>query len=339
MPLRVIGISGGRVWLTTRRSESLGWTPWTDLTTVVGPIAAPGAVACAIVNGQLHVCVLEQQALWHTVELGPNRFTGWGPAHAAGFPGVSLGLRVACAPFDAQLHVCLDGNRTTGELTGQPAVWRSIRNSTGAWSPPREVTERAPAIVDVACASVKLPGQTRPQLEVLTRTQTAGSTHPLLRTTLLPSGASSGDVAVAATIPPAAAKTDLPAIRAVAAAGIGADPHVLLAQGPSRAVPAELFHVILTGAGIELFGNLRALVGDAAFGRRPLTTPACANVGGNLHVCAISSGQIMHTIRLSSGAWRNPESNSAGMFGNVTATVPGGPSTPFESIACAGDPF
>src|SRR5690348_114906 len=59
MPLRVIGISGGRVWMTTRRGESLGWTPWTDLTTVVGPIAAPHAVACAMVNGQLQICVLE----------------------------------------------------------------------------------------------------------------------------------------------------------------------------------------------------------------------------------------------------------------------------------------
>jgi hypothetical protein len=339
MPLRVIGISGGRVWMTTRRSESLGWTPWTDLTTVVGPIAAPHAVACAIVNGQLQICVLEQNALWHTLELGPNSFTGWGPAHVVAFPRVSLGLRVACAPFDAQLHVCVDGNRTTVTSTAEPAIWRSIRNSNGAFSPPREVTGRAPAIVDVACASVKLPGQTRPQLEVLTRSQTAGALHPLLRTTLLPTGASSGDVTVAATVPPAAAKSDLPAIRTVAAAGIGAELHVLLAQDPSSGRPAELFHAILTGAGIELFGNVRALVGDAAFGSNPLTTPACANVGGNLHVCAISNGQIMHTIRLSSGAWLNPESNTVGIFGNVTAVVSGGPSTPFVSIACAGDPF
>jgi hypothetical protein len=103
-------------------------------------------------------------------------------------------------------------------------------------------------------------------------------------------------------------------------------------------VPPDLFHVISAG-GLELFGNVRALVGDRSFGRSPLVIPACADVGGNLHLCAISSGRIMHTIRLANGAWNNPESSGVGMWGDVTATVPCGPGATFGEIACAGDPI
>ena len=341
MPLRLVGLnSDGSVWLTRRRSETLPWDPWSNLTSVVGPIAAPSDVACAIVNGQLHICVLATGALWHTVETGTGTFTGWGPAHSVAFSGVSPGLRVDCAAIGAQLHVCLDGNLHSGGLVSQPSVWRSIRNPSGSWSPRKEVTSRLLTIRDVACASITPTGAgARPQLEVLTRAQTQAGSDPLVHTTLLPTGGSSGDMGITASIPPTSAKTNFPAVRTIAAAGIDSALHIVLGRG------TELFHTVFGSAGgaFELFGNVRGLVGDPTFRRkpvRPLTLPACANVGGNLHVCAISNGRIFHTIRLASGAWRNPESNTVGLFGDVTAAVAGGPSKPaFVAIACAGDPF
>ena len=223
----------------------------------------------------------------------------------------------------------------------RPAVFRSIRNSSGAWSTRREVTSRYLAVGEVACASITPTGAgARAQLEVLARAQTQTGSQPLVHTTLLPTGASSGDVNVSATIPPSATTTNFPAVRTIAAAGIGSELHIVLGQGN------ELFHTVFGSAGraFELFGSVRGLVGDPVFtGQplpRPLTLPACANVGGNLHVCAVSNGRIFHTIRLPSGQWRNPESNTVGMFGDVTAAVAGGPSKPdFIAIACAGDPF
>ena len=342
MPLRLVGINrDGSVWLTTRRSETLPWDAWSNLTTEVGPITAPSDVACAIVDGQLHICVLETGALWHTLETGPHAFTGWGAAHSVAFPGVSPGLNVDCAAVGGQLHVCLDGNLQSPALVGQPVVWRSIRNSTGSWSPRKEVTNRFGAIRSIACASIMPTGAgARPQLEVLTRAQVrATGAEPLVHTTLFPTGASSGDVNITASIPPTSAKSNFPSVRTIAAAGIGAELHIVLGRGN------ELFHTVFGSAGgaFELFGSVRGLVGDPSFRGtpvRPLTLPACANVGGNLHLCTVSAGRIFHTIRLPSGLWHNPESNTVGLFGDVTAAVAGGPSTPdFIGIACAGDPF
>lgn len=345
MPLRLVGInSDGTVWLTRRRSETQPWDPWANLTSVIGPIGAPTDVACAIVNGQLHICVLEPGALWHTLETGPGAFTGWGPAHSVAFSGVSTGDRVDCAAMGSQLHVCVEGAKRTGALVSNPVVWRSVRNPSGAWSTPREVTLRYQAIRDVACATITPSGSgARPQLEILTRAAAPTGSQPLVHTTLLPTGASSGDVNVSASDRGASPVSSFPSVGTVAAAGIGSALHVVLGGG------TDLFHTVFGSAGgtFELFGLVRALVGDPAFmgapfgvSLPPLTLPASANVGGNLHVCAVSNGRIFHTIRLASGAWRNPESNTVGVFGDVTAAVAGGPSNPnFVAIACAGDPL
>jgi hypothetical protein len=92
-----------------------------------------------------------------------------------------------------------------------------------------------------------------------------------------------------------------------------------------------------TGGAFDLYRSVRTLVGDLGFGAIPLTLPACANVGGNLHVCAVSGSRIMHTIRLANGLWRNPESNTAGLWRDVTATLGPLPAS-IVDIACAGDP-
>ena len=98
----------------------------------------------------------------------------------------------------------------------------------------------------------------------------------------------------------------------------------------------ELFHTVSGGGeASDLYGSVRTLVGDVFFGTSPLTLPACANGGGNLHVCAASGSRIMHTIRLPNGQWRNPESDAASAWSDVTAAL-GGLGGAITDLACAG---
>lgn len=346
MPLRLVALNSDRsIWLTRRRNEAAPWDPWINLTTEVGPIASPTDVACAIVDGRLHICVLATNELWHTIETGPGTFTGWGPAHSDAFSGLLLQSSVDCAAVGPQLHICVEGRIESGGLISRAAVWRSIRAPSGAptstFSQRREVTGGNQAYADIACATITPTGAgARPQLEILARATDRFGTEALVHTTLLPTGAPSVDVNIAAggaTAP----TTSFSPVQSVAAAGIGTELHIVLASNN------DVFHTLLgrSGGVRELFTSVRVMVSDPSFmgtpgaPLRPLIFPACANVGGNLHVCAVSNGLIFHTIRLASGLWRNPESSPVGLFGDVTAAVPGGPSSPFFiSIACAGDP-
>jgi hypothetical protein len=344
MPLRLVALNSDRsIWLTRRPSEASPWDPWLDLTSALGPIGDPNDVACAIVDGRLHICVHAfNDELWHTMETGPGTFTGWGAAHSVAFSGLELPFRVDCAAVGPQLHVCVDGRTRSGAILSQPAVWRSIRAPSGSWSQRREVTGRNPVYKDIGCATITPAGAgARPQLEILARALDRSGTEALIHTTLLPTGGSSGDANIVAG-GPSAATTDFSRVKSLASAGIGTELHIVVAAND------DLFHTVLGSAGgvAELFTSVRVMVNDPSFTGTPgtplrqLIFPACANVGGNLHVCALSAGQIFHTIRLASGLWRNPESSPVGVFGDVTAAVPGGPSTPFFiSIACAGDPL
>ncbi len=337
MPLHLLALSGRRVFRTMRRDETSGWTPWQDLNVAVGPLAAPARIACATVNGALHICVLETNALWHTLETAVDTFPGWGAAHSVAFPGLTMGTSVDCAAIGSQLHVCLDGFRISGDIMTFPAVHRSIRSGAAAWSPPREIMQRSPIIRDIACTSRTAAGGSRQQLEVFARSQAQTGVgadrttiEALVHTTVLPGGAAGRDLNMVSTIPPAPATANVPGVRSIAAAGIGSQLHVMLAQ------EGELFHTV-SGGVANTYESVRTLVADFGFGTNPLTLPACANVGGNLHVCSVSGSRIVHTIRLASGAWRNPESNSAGFWNDVTAALGPLPASVVD-IACAGDP-
>jgi hypothetical protein len=60
-----------------------------------------------------------------------------------------------------------------------------------------------------------------------------------------------------------------------------------------------------------------------------------AGVGPNLHVCGVSGGSVIHTIRMSSPpSWQNPEGSQNPVWGDVTAAVPGLSGTP-NFIGCA----
>jgi hypothetical protein len=343
MPLHIVGISNNRVWTTTRISESQGFTPWIDVGASADAAAdAAGApkrlpanaellgVGCAMVDDgsptRLHVCVSykvgNRVGLVHTVETSPGQFFQWGDAHGVAFSNLKLEEGVDCAGIGAQLHVCVIGN----QHQQQPAVWRSIRIPS-RWSPARIVSVTALAITDVGCAAVPpAAGATdpRPALHVLTRVYDGRLLHDIC----FPTGRQTSMGDLIPVIP------GLPSsISNMAASGFQGDLSVVAADG------TNMFLARRRGAsGFDPLINLRDAI-QPGFAE-PLTRPACAYVGGDLHIIAIAQGRIRHGIRRFSDAFRNPESSTTTMFGDVISAAPPGPagSAPamFTRVSCAG---
>jgi hypothetical protein len=336
MPLHLVGISGNQVWHTIRRSG--GWDPWDELLVSAGALPAPPArIACGFVMGALHVCVAMRSELFHTIRFARGNWQSWGNAGSIAFPQVRGITNVDCVGMDNVLHVCVDGFTRSGTLQTLPAVWHAMRISNpnsalDSWTSSGEVTARYRVINDLACANVA-----GAQLHILARCTDTSGAELLVHNIRFADGTSQplGDQDVISLFPTNA--NALRGTRTIAAAGIGGQLHVVASNG------TELFHTIRLNdvAWQPTFGSVRIEV-DATF-TGPLALPACANESGNLHVCAISDGGIVHTIRLSSpAAWRNPEAADRGMFGDVLANVPPGlngsaPPRAFAEIACAGE--
>ena len=349
MPVHFLGISGGRLWHTIRRDDT-GWEAWDDVLAsaplVVLPfpfpeigIPAPSRVACAVVTGRLHVCVTipptrtTSALLLHTIRFGPRNWQPWGNASAAGFPSVLGMVNVDCVGIGPELHVCIDGFRRLQPLQTLPAVWHSIRTDAG-WSAPTAVTSRYPVIWDHAC------GDVGGALHVVVRCISVPGTELLMHTIRFPNGTlqAQGDQDVIGLFP-ATVKAAIRRTGTVAVAGGQGQLHVVASDG------SELFHTIRLNntSWLPTFGPVRPAVTPGF--TSPLTQPACASADGNLHIFAIdnSSRRVWHTIRLSTGAWRNPETATTGSFGDVLAAVPAGfaEAAPrsvsgFDVIAAAG---
>lgn len=97
-----------------------------------------------------------------------------------------------------------------------------------------------------------------------------------------------------------------------------------------------LEHALKTGSTWSPFGDVRGVVlaqnpGSLDPGLFHLVS--CSGIDGQLHVCAISSGRLIHTIRRADGSWT--------AFGDVVAEVvrenPASPSpSGLGSVSCAG---
>ena len=125
----------------------------------------------------------------------------------------------------------------------------------------------------------------------------------------------------------------------ISVTGIGESLHVCVA------VQNNLFHTIRfnsTGGGWQSgFGDVMAALGNQFSGM--ITNFDCANVDGNLHICAVTNtGQIIHTIRTSNPPdWRNPENSPSrnAVFGIVTDVVRtnlGIDPSPFDLVSITG---
>lgn len=335
MPVHLVGISGGRVWHTIRNPNA--WSPWDDISGSAGtPAGTPRSVAAGFVMGSLHVCLLTQSGLFHTIRFGSGNWQPWGDASAAAFPQVSGINEVDCVGIGTGLHVCVSGIRRSGNIQTLPAMWHAIRTSNAnpaldSWSGAAEITGRYRIIWDVAC------GNAGGNLHALARVTDVNGSEQLMHTIRFPNGGlqPQGDQDVIGLFP--ATTAALRSTRSAAAAGIGPALHVLASDG------TELFHTIRLNdtSWQSTFGSVRGAV-DPTF-NSPLGLPSAASADGNLHVFAISAapGSIFHTIRLSTPpAWRNPETASGGMFGDVMNAVPAGaagtPSRAFVDLAAAG---
>jgi hypothetical protein len=332
MPLHLVGISGNQLWHTIRRAG--GWDPWDQLLASAGPLpSSPMAIACGFAGGQLHVCVgLMGERLFHTIRFGAGNWQPWGDATNI-VAGVRFDGNFDCVGMGNSLNVCIEGRRSP--LTGQPpAVWWQARVSDPAgdfWTVGQNrLTNTYSGIESVTCANVA--GN---ELHILARCWLLTGEQLLMHNIRFADGSeqASGDQDVFAQFP---SNPPLLAPGNFSAAGIGPELHIVAAIG------GNLFHTIRLNnlAWQATFGPVRPAVDPAFTG--PLNRAACANVDGNLHVCATSAGRIVHTIRLSSGVWRNPENAPVGRFGDVLANVPatpGGlaPQASFSDIHCAGE--
>lgn len=329
MPLHVVGISGNRVWHTVRIARA--FAPWDDVFNSAGQLPFPPSdISCGFAGGALQVCVAGGEGrLFHTIRNARGSWQSWGNAEAAAFSVVSGITSVDSVGIGGGLHVCVEGSLQT-RLSAEPSVWRGVRISTPpSWFPSAEITGRYKPILDLACASVAVD-----QLHILVRCTDDTGTEVLMHNIRFRTGGQqpAGDQDVFRQFPNAAA---LRSTQTVAAAGIGPALHVVASDG------TDLFHTIrLNDAAWQTtFGLVRPAVTPSF--RGPLGFPSCANESGNLHICAISAGDIMHTIRLSSpAAWQNPETGPNVGFGSVLSAVPPGPAVPpraFTRVACAGE--
>ncbi|MFJ4185034.1 trypsin-like serine protease [Kitasatospora sp. NPDC089509] len=107
-------------------------------------------------------------------------------------------------------------------------------------------------------------------------------------------------------------------VKAVAAAGINGDTHVLALGGDGH-----LHHTVRTAAGAwSSFGDLNKVVGDLG----NITQVSASSIGADLHVVVLADGQVFHTVRRADGTWTG--------FGAVFGAA--GPLNGVTSVAAAG---
>lgn len=109
--LHVVAVNAdGKLWHTTRQPTS--WTPFADVcTTSAGRLDAVRRVACSVVNGELHVCAVDdpRRTVRHTIRY-PNSWQPWGNMTAVTESiDVPAYADLACGSVNGLLHVCLVG--------------------------------------------------------------------------------------------------------------------------------------------------------------------------------------------------------------------------------------
>jgi hypothetical protein len=133
--LHVCGVtSDGKMWHTIRHADGSWIRPFGD---VKGQTSDPGhfsAVACAAVNGELHVCgittgfIIPDGKMWHTIRHADGSWTRpFGDVKSqTGDPGPFS--TVGCVGVNGELQVC--GVTTDGKM------WHTIRHADGSWIRP-----------------------------------------------------------------------------------------------------------------------------------------------------------------------------------------------------------
>ncbi|MFJ8437245.1 trypsin-like serine protease [Kitasatospora sp. NPDC094019] len=123
-------------------------------------------------------------------------------------------------------------------------------------------------------------------------------------------------------------------VKAVAAAGIDSNTHVVALGGDGR-----LHHTVrhLDGAW-DSFGDLNTAAGEL----RNITRVAVSSVGADLHVVALADGQLFHTVRNADGNWTGfgPVFSATGPLNGATAVAVAGSGSDLQlAVVANGQAF
>jgi hypothetical protein len=121
-------VEGGQLWHTIRRSGGSWQTNFAHLPSPSDDGAGPvTAIGCAGIGGSLHVVVVIDGALWHTVR---NANGTWQKAFGKVKVPAAAGafFAVACAGSAGALHVL--GTANGGSKSN---LWNTIRKPDGSW--------------------------------------------------------------------------------------------------------------------------------------------------------------------------------------------------------------
>lgn len=275
----------------------------------------------------LHVvCIDNAQNLWHTIRRNDGTWFPFGDVR-----GVVLGSNpgslnpgpfddLACAGVVNDLHVCL--------LTTTNQVIHTIRLINGSWSPFGDASSAAQApngnVFSVAAAQVN--GQLQMGAAIQTRNPPLVSIDKSLFHTIRNAtgawrpfqnfGGSFDDIAFAEA---------------------GGQLHFCGITFDRQGIRQNVLEHALrpSGGTFTPFGDVRGAVlaqNPGSFDPGLFHLVSCAGLAGELHVCAISSGRLFHTIRRVNGTWF-PFGDVVGV---VVAQNPGSPRPMnLRSISCA----
>ncbi|OXM47116.1 hypothetical protein [Amycolatopsis alba] len=331
MPLHVVGVGTDNKVYHAIRNRYLHdhWTPWTDVTAIVGGTGSPFTmIACATVDRSVHICGLtEDERILHTFRRPDGVWqSSWGDVGAAAGLGTGQPDGVATAGAGTDLQVFAPIQRRDGKpapAKGSP-VNHAIRSSAPPGWPqsftpiesglPFEMNEFLRLAADDAAGSLHVCTLDYGNTLWHTLQLSSSTWQPFndVRRVHLNDPGRIGDVAVA---------------------GIGTLLHVcVVADG-------KIWHTIrATSRWQAVWGDVMRVMNPAS--TETVTRVACAQLEDNLHVCALTEdGRIIHTIRMSAPpSWQNPEDSGRAFFGDVTAEVGrhGVDPRPFKLLAVSG---
>lgn len=283
--LQICGVTqDGGLWHTLRHASG-AWEPFGD---VKGATGDPGAfvdIACAGLNGELHLAGATRAAeptpgaeggpFRHTVRRADGSWLQFGDlARFIGNQGPVRGVALGALAGDAQLcAVTTDGR-----------LWHTLLRGGGAWSLFGDVKSAAGdpgRFVGATCADVE------EHLHVCTLTDDGRLWHTVRWSNGLWEGF--GDLCAVVGNPGQFVD--------VACAGVGGELHVcgVTADG-------GLWHTLRRADGSWFpLGDVKGVVGDPG----PLQAVGLAAArSGDLHLCAVGNdGRLWHTLRYASGAW------------------------------------
>jgi hypothetical protein len=264
--------------LHTLRSQDGSCTHWGDVEQQAGDIGPIDSIACARAADNLHVLAIgENDKLWHTIRWEDGKWQQWGDVNGqTGYNG-SIDSAACAYLYESGFHVLVT------DYDGK--LWHAIRYDTGDWSAFSRVEKYDPADRGassyLACAFVGYPREVG-ELHVLA----SGDGGTLWHSILHQDGCWDDfrDVEQQAG--------DVGPIESVACAAIGS---------PSRLDAPVNLHVLAVDENHCLWFVIR--YEDGHWGKwrdvkaatrysEPISSVACANVNGELHVCTTSGGPI-----------------------------------------------